>query len=170
VSQSLLELGIKGQSSEKDRRSVRIITLANISAILTNLLYIIFYSLTDLSALLFPVLICAGSILCFTLSIFVNRYRLFETSKLLLTLTLTIEILLITIFSVGMVPGIHYYFILFAISPIVLWTHRDIGYILAIFILNTACFFLSNMFSTSTRRPYAGSLAEPCRISRSLPC
>jgi hypothetical protein len=142
MSQSLMELCIGGQSAEKDRRSVRIITLANMSAILTNLLYIIFYSLTDFYALLFPVLICSGSIVCFTLSIFVNRYRLFETSKLLLTLTLTIEILLITIFSVGTVPGIHYYFILFAISPVVLWTHRDIGYILAIFILNTVCFIV----------------------------
>ena len=85
-------------------------------------------------------------ILIYSLSVFFLYRGLFILSKYTLMLSTMGSIIMGYVFLLGKTPGIHIYFLLFAILPIVIFSFREKLIIVVLFLLNLICFLIVEIF------------------------
>mgnify|MGYP000359707319 CR=1 FL=1 len=112
--------------NESFYRLVRIINYANLLGLACFIFYIILYAIVDFQSYL-PVII---TILLFSpfffLSLLMNKMHKYLWSRFYFQLAITVSILACTAIFVGKTTGVHYFFLVFAAMPALVWTVGNI--------------------------------------------
>lgn len=110
-------------------------------ALSSYVLYIIIYSIIDFYYLWPMILNLAVFAIVFVVALVLLRKRKFMSAKILSLFSMTLSIFIGSALLIGRPPGIHIYFFLIALLPIVIWSFDHRGLITFFFLLNISCFF-----------------------------
>ena len=150
LSKMISKIGAYGTEDIVDIKEIRRIQITNYSiviAIFSIVVYDILFSLFYFKYIFDLLLILNSFIPLLLVSLFVNKYRYYLLAKILLMTSLTSFIFISTAIYLGTVSGLHFYFILFAISSVLLWSEKKFIYSIIFFIINSACFIYVEFFA-----------------------
>jgi diguanylate cyclase (GGDEF)-like protein len=126
--------------SRSERRMVHLTQFCNLIAVASVLLYSGFYVLADWALLYQVALVNFAWLALFGASLWLNKHRRFNLAKVVFSLGLFASMFAATGVYIGKEPGIHFYFLLFALVPVLIWSFKDLGYILFFTAINLAGF------------------------------
>jgi len=136
----------------QDASEVKRLKITNYSlliALFTLVSFNIFYAIVDFWLLL-PVIINYDIfILVFVIALFLNKKSYHLSAKLLLQFGIFLPTLIHTTILSGSEPGIHFYFLLYALLPVLYWSLKDFGYILFFLFINLGAFIYVEFFVTA---------------------
>jgi signal transduction histidine kinase len=137
---SIINSGTNFQISLLDKRRVRLLNIIYIISIVSAETYSLIYSLVNLKLLL-PLILFSNVfvIFCF-LGILLNKLNKTILSQHLLCIILTGITCNTTFTQIGTVANSHFYFLLFALVPIIVWRLKQLLPILFYFSINTGLF------------------------------
>jgi len=140
ISKSVINSGTEFQKSLFDKRKIRFLNILFIISIASSETYSLIYLLIN-PTLLFPLIVSANIFVAFcVLGIFLNRWNKIQLSQHLLCISLIILTSITTFIQIGTSAYTHFYFLLFALTPLLIWRLRQLTPILIYFSINTALF------------------------------
>jgi signal transduction histidine kinase len=144
--ENIVQQGTDTITDTPEIKRIRITNYSLLIAILTVGSFNIFYTIVDFWRLL-PVIINYDIfIFVFVIALFLNKNNHHLAAKLLLHLGISIPTLIHTTLLSGSEPGIHFYFLLYALLPVLYWSLKDFAYILFFLFFNLAAFIYVEFF------------------------
>ncbi len=140
IFQNIINSGTPYQTSLFDQRKVRILNILYLISILSAETYNIVYLIIDCSQFWLPIVVSNIFVIICVLGIILNRYNKILLSQHLLCSGLTLVTYVNTFFFLGAAAYIHFYFLLFAVSPLLVWRLKQLLPILFYFTANTFLF------------------------------
>ncbi len=133
----------KGNNAFLDAESRRnhLVKIACIIAFNIYVSFVIIYMIIDFSYLLPMILNLFIFSILFLIALQLLKREKYKVAKIIVLFSLTTPIFIGSGILFGRDPGIHIYFFLFALAPIVFWSFEKKGSIILFFLLNIACFF-----------------------------
>ncbi len=149
ITSSLLTVNFPNESDKAEQRRIRLVQFCNLVGVGSVVLYDLLYLVADWRRLYPVTLTTLATVLFFVLSISLNQRGRFELAKVSFSLGLLSSMLVATGVFLGKEPGIHFYFLLFALTPILIWNFRQIFAILLFMSLNLLSFFYVQFWQPS---------------------
>ena len=127
-------------------RQVRWVNITDFLAVLSGLSLIILYSIFDFM-LCWPTIVTIAAFLpFFILSIFLNRKHHFFLAKISFQVGLTSPLLTCSLLFFGKAGGLHYFFLLFSIMPVLVWSTKNYLFVYVFFGVNFLSFVFIEFF------------------------
>ena len=143
------KFGTENINSASEIRYIKLTNYGCLIAILSLLIFNLTYTIADFNEL-WPLIINYDIAIPFVIfAFYLNKNKHFNASKLVLHSSVIIVTITGTVFLSGRQTGIHYYFLLYSILPIVFWPLKQFKYILFFFIVNLSAFFYVDFFSST---------------------
>lgn len=137
---AIINSGTDYQSSLLDKGRVRYLNILYVISILSAETYNVIYSLIDFRLLL-PLIFFSNIFVVFCVSgILLNKWNKTVVSQHLFCIIITVITSITTFIQIGTVANSHFYFLLFALTPILVWRLKQILPILFYFSINTCLF------------------------------
>lgn len=147
---SLTSNGVEFGETLLEKRKIRFLNVLYIIAIINNNSYLISYSLVDFDLLL-PLIISAGLFnIMFFGGLILTKFNHIELSKHVIAIASPGTVTVAIFGYIGTSINLHFYYLLFAVMPLVLWDLRQVKQVLFYFILNSALFAYSYSFFDSS--------------------
>jgi len=134
-------------------KRVRLTNYSLLIAIFSILIFNFFYGLTDFWLLLPIILNIDVFLSVYFIALFVNKKGYHLLAKLLLHSGIFIPVFINTAILAGKEPGNHYYFLLFAVLPVLYLSLKDFRYILFFLFINLASFLYVEFFTVTENMP-----------------
>ena len=132
----------KNSKTEIEIKQQQLVKSTSVIGIYAYILHAIIYSYLDIHEL-WPasiVLLCFSALFILIKSL-IKRNR-YEMAKHILSVNISITVLIITALLIGPKPKIHFYFLVFALLPVLLWSFKHMQNLIIYFTLNVLLFFL----------------------------
>jgi signal transduction histidine kinase len=132
-----------GQDAYVDTESRRnhLVKILCYISLVSFILYATIYAIMDLFYLWLMILnllvFCSG----FIIGLLLLKRKKYMAARIIPLLSLTLPIFIGSGIFFGRSPGIHIFFFLFSLMPIVIWPFEKRGLIIFFFLMNIACFF-----------------------------
>lgn len=147
---SLTSIGVEFGETLLEKRKIKFLNVLYIIAIINNNAYLISYSLVDFNLLL-PLIISAGLFnIMFFGGLILTKFNQIELSKHIIAIASPGTISVAIFGYIGTSINLHFYYLLFAVMPLVLWDLKQVKQVLFYFILNSALFAYSYSFFDSS--------------------
>jgi len=147
--ENIVQWGTDDVTDAPEIKRLRITNYSLLIALFTLVFFNIFYAIVDFWLLL-PVIINYDIfIIVFVIALFLNKNNHHLAAKLLLHLGISIPTFIHTALLSGSEPGIHFYFLLYALLPVLYWSLKDFAYILFFLFLNLGAFIYVEFFVSS---------------------
>ena len=144
--ENIVQQGTDTITGTPEIKRIRITNYSLLIAILTIVSFNIFYTIVDFWRLLPVIINYDVFIFVFVIALFLNKNNHHLAAKLLLHLGISIPTLIHTTLLSGSEPGIHFYFLLYALLPVLYWSLKDFAYILFFLFFNLAAFIYVEFF------------------------
>jgi len=135
---AFLDWGLSQENTPLDNRHIQLTNYFTVLAIINILLY----NIPTIILALPHVLFFNFYILIYLISIVFNKLNKTFWAKLIFCFNTTLSISIIIFIFVGREPGFQYYYLLFAIAPILIWSSRHIVLMVFFVLLNIALFLI----------------------------
>jgi len=129
------ELEVIGEKRHKE--IVKITSWLSIGSISS---FTLFYACISASTFLPAILVNAGNILAILLAIHLLKKDMYNLSRYVFIFSLYISTVILTKYLFGAKAGVHYFFLLFSLIPVSIWSLKDKYLILIFFLLNVVSF------------------------------
>ncbi len=152
---SISSFGVEYGETLLEKRKIRFLNVLYIIAIINNNSYLISYSLVDFELLL-PIIVSAGLFnIMFFAGLVLTKFNHIELSKHIIAIASPGTVSVAIFGYIGTTINLHFYYLLFAVMPLVLWDLKQIKQVSFYFILNSVLFIYSYSFFDSTNPPIA---------------
>ncbi len=145
--------GTNRTENSSELKRIRTTNYSLIIAIFTTVTFHIFYTVVDFWLLL-PVIINYDIFLfVFVTGLFLNKNNHHTWAKLFLHFGIFTPTFIHTVLLSGNEPGIHYYFLMYALLPVLYWSLKDFRFILFFLLINLASFIYVEFFTLAENMP-----------------
>lgn len=146
ISNSIINSGTEFQKSLFDKRKIRLLNILFIISIVSSEMYSIIYLIIN-PTLLSPLVYSAQFFVSICIfGILLNRWNKIQISQHLLCIALTGITCMTTFVQIGTVAETHFYFLLFALTPLLIWKLKQLIPILFYFTINTILYVYAEFF------------------------
>ncbi|XDD45518.1 sensor histidine kinase [Leptospira sp. WS39.C2] len=132
----LLNVGINQQLDLQTSVRVQLANLIAILGILSNLQYSVLFTIAGAPNHVIMNVIHLFVICSLVFILYLNFKEKYSLARILLTITISIPLVFVSMVSFGNSGGFYYYFLVFALSPFVLFSYEDKYWILLVFLVN----------------------------------
>ncbi|PJZ84204.1 sensor histidine kinase [Leptospira harrisiae] len=144
----LLNLGVTDQLGLESSVRVQLSNLVAILGIFSNIEYSIFFVIAGAPYYQIMNIIHIFVICSLIYVLYLNTRQRYFFSRILLIITISVPLFCVSTISFGTSGGFYYYFLMFAIVPFVIFPYEEKGWILFVFLMNTAFYIWFEFFGS----------------------
>lgn len=142
----IINWGVQFESTFYEKRKVRLLNILYLISIVSAEFYCVIYSILSFKTL-YPAIIGINLFILVNIyGMYLNKINKRNISGHLLCSSMTGIAIVNTFFILGTSTFVHFYFLLFALAPILVWKLKQILRILLYFSVNTAIFIYAHFF------------------------
>jgi signal transduction histidine kinase len=139
--------------AQENSKSIFFLKITIIVSFAGFLLYALFYTIISASVLL-PIIITVSVFLLLDIVIYIEyRKKWYKLAKYSIMNLLSSTIFVIVFIFMGPAPGVHYFFLVFAVLPILLFSYKNIYSWLAYAIISIALFIWAEIYLQVSLQP-----------------
>ncbi|EOQ87202.1 GHKL domain protein [Leptospira yanagawae serovar Saopaulo str. Sao Paulo = ATCC 700523] len=145
---TVLNLGVRRQMDLQTSVRVQLVNLIAVLGIVSNLQYSVLF--TVVSAPNFWIMngIHFAVIITFVYILYLNYIEKYSSARILTVVTITIPVFFASMISFGNSCGFYYYFLVFALSPFVIFSYDEKFWILFVFLYNNLLYVWFEFFGS----------------------